>query len=228
MRKALVRAAVLAAAAGGYVAQLRPRHLRFGATHEEVQRPLPGDDLIKDAKVQATRAITIDARPDDVWPWIIQIGQDRGGFYTYDWLENFFALGIHSTDRIIHEWQHREIGDFVSGGAWGHAGWYVMEVRPPHVLVLQAGDERTGRPAQADEPPMGTFSWAFVTEERDGQTRLLVRARYGYTRWVARPIVEFAEIADFIMTQRMLRGIKNRGERTAACRRAVQGEGTAA
>jgi hypothetical protein len=229
MRKTLLRAALLGAAVGGYLTQVRPWHLRFGATDEEVERDLPGDDLMRRAQVESTRGITIDARPDDVWPWIVQLGQDRGGFYTYDWLENLFGLGIHSTDRILAEWQHRDVGDFVRGGAWGRAGWYVMEIEPPDVYVLQAGDERTGRPLESNEPPIGAFTWAFVaSESEDGQTRLVVRARYGHTRWVARPIVEVIEAANFIMTERMLRGIKYRAERTAACRKVIQMEGTAA
>ncbi|HEX9977053.1 MAG TPA: SRPBCC family protein [Acidimicrobiia bacterium] len=229
MRKTLLRVALLGAAAGGYVSHLRPKHLCFGATEEEVARALPGDDLIRDAKVQSTRAITIDAMPDDVWPWIVQLGQDRGGFYTYDWLENLFGLGIHSTDRILAEWQHRDVGDFVRGGAWGSIGWYVMEVEPPHVLVLQAGDQQTGRPLEPDEPPMGAVTWAFVAgESEDKRTRLIVRARYDYSRWLARAIVEAVEAANFVMTRRMLQGIKDRGERMAAYRTVIQMEGTAA
>ncbi|MEW6060027.1 MAG: hypothetical protein AB1551_07820 [Actinomycetota bacterium] len=229
MRKILPRVVLLGAAAGAYFTQVRPRHLRFGATDDEVTGDLPGDDLIGEAKIESTRAITIDARSDDVWPWIIQLGQDRGGFYAYDWLENLFGLGIRSTDRILAEWQHRDVGDFVRGGAWGSIGWYVMMVEPPHVLVLQAGDEQTGRPLEPDEPPMGAVSWAFVARElEDKRTRLIVRARYEYSRWLARAIVEAAEVANFVMTRRMLQGIKDRGERTAAYRKVIQMEGTAA
>jgi len=229
MRRVFVRGAALGAAACAYFSKIRPWHLRYGATDEEVARLLPGDELIPDAKIEATRAISVRARPDDVWPWVVQLGQDRGGFYTYDWLENVFALGIHSTDRILHEWQHRDVGDFVRGGAWGSSGWYVMEIEPPRVLVLQAGDERRGRPARPDDPPVGTFTWSFVAEDSaEGETRLIVRARWGFTNSLARPLVEVFESANFVMTQRMLRGIKDRGERTAACRRAVELEGTAA
>jgi hypothetical protein len=94
---------------------------------------------------------------------------------------------------------------------------------------MQGGDERTGRPAGASEPPIGTFTWAFVAEEvQEGETRLIVRSRYGYPSPIVRPVIEVFEAVNFVMTQRMLRGIKDRGERTAACRRAIQMEGTAA
>ena len=107
---------------------------------------LPGDDLVPDPAEQNTRAIEIDAEPSSVWPWIIQIGADRGGFYSYEWLENLFGLGIHNSDVVVNQWQHRTVGDLVFADAKGSGGWYVMEVRPGEALVLQIGDVRAGRP----------------------------------------------------------------------------------
>src|SRR6478752_5231112 len=101
------RAAVIAVAASGSIAVLvlfgRSRLLRWGATDEEVAAAQPGDDLIGDANVTATRAITIRRSPDVVWPWIAQLGQSRGGFYSYDFLENLVGCDIHSSDRVISE-----------------------------------------------------------------------------------------------------------------------------
>src|SRR6266545_4849315 len=92
---------------------MRFRYLRWGATDQEVRDPLAGDDLIRNADMVATRAITIHAAADRVWPWIAQLGQGRGGFYSYDWLENLVGCDIHSADRIVREWQDVAVGDEV-------------------------------------------------------------------------------------------------------------------
>src|SRR2546427_12872918 len=84
---------------------MRFRYLRWGTTDREVRDPLAGDDLIPNADMIATRAITIHAAADRVWPWIAQLGQERGGFYSYDWLENLVGCNIHSSNRILPEWQ---------------------------------------------------------------------------------------------------------------------------
>src|SRR6202051_3997020 len=103
------RAAAIAVAASGSIAALalvgRSRLLRWGATDEEIAAAQPGDELIGDAKVTATRAITIRRSPDVVWPWVAQLGQGRGGFYSYDFLENLVGCDIHSADRVVSEWQ---------------------------------------------------------------------------------------------------------------------------
>jgi hypothetical protein len=95
------------------VALVRARSLRWGATYEELNTALPGDELVPDADLTATRAVTVDAGAGDVWPWIAQLGQGRGGFYSYDVLENLVGLDIHSADRIVPEWQGIEVGDEV-------------------------------------------------------------------------------------------------------------------
>src|SRR3979411_1439588 len=91
----------------------RRRQLRWGATDTESEEQLPGDDLIGNADISATRAITVRASADEVWPWIAQLGQGRGGFYSYDFLENLVGCDIHSADRIVPEWQDVEVGDEV-------------------------------------------------------------------------------------------------------------------
>src|SRR5438105_9916634 len=92
---------------------MRFRDLTWGATDQEVGDPLAGDDLISNADMVATRAIAIRASADQVWPWIVQLGQGRGGFYSYDFLENLVGCDIHSADRIATEWQDVEVGDEV-------------------------------------------------------------------------------------------------------------------
>src|SRR5271157_4609031 len=92
-------------AAATYILFARPRHLRWGASAQECDASLPGDDLIVTPDLTATRAITVRAPADQVWPWIAQLGQGRGGFYSYDFLENLAGCDIHSADRIIPGWQ---------------------------------------------------------------------------------------------------------------------------
>ena len=90
---------------------MRRRYLTWGATDQEIGDPLAGDDLISNPDMVATRAIAIRASAERVWPWIAQLGQGRGGFYSYDWLENLVGCDIHSSDRILREWQDIVVGD---------------------------------------------------------------------------------------------------------------------
>lgn len=84
-----------------YVALVRPWHLSWGATEEEVRRELPGDDVVPEASNFSTRAITIEAPAEDVWPWLVQIGWNRGGFYSYNWVENLMGGDLHNAE-LIH------------------------------------------------------------------------------------------------------------------------------
>src|SRR3954470_14903503 len=96
-----------------YRRYLREWVLTWGATRDEVARPLPGDELLDPADIVATRAIRIDAPPPAIWPWLVQMGPGRAGAYTYDWIENLFGLNMHSADRILPEWQHLAVGDLL-------------------------------------------------------------------------------------------------------------------
>lgn len=97
-----------AAALFGY-GLARERFIRWGATDEERQAVLPGDELLANPSVSTTRALTIDAPPDAVWPWLVQMGQDRAGLYSYDWLENLFGLEFRNADTVVPEWQSPNI-----------------------------------------------------------------------------------------------------------------------
>lgn len=193
---------------------LRPWHERWGATDEEVDAPLPGDELTAEPASQATRGITIAAPPEDVWPWVIQIGADRGGFYSYDWLENLFGLGIHSSDEIVPKWQQRAVGELMYGNRKGSGGWYVMEVRPNEALVVKTANLKTSRPLQRDESPaFWEFTWAFVLKKQANETtRLLVRERVGFGSRISRLLIAPLGPASFVMTRQMMRGIKARAE----------------
>lgn len=188
---------------------LRDRMLRWGSTPAERHRTLPGDERITDVAVCSTRAISIDAPPERVWPWIAQLGQGRGGFYSYDALENLLGLDIHSADEIVAEWQDLQVGDEVHLAE--PVALEVVQVDPGRALVLD-GAVPVGEAAAA--APY-SFTWAFVLEHgADGGTRLVVRERYGYERWWAFLVVEPVGVASFVMSRRMLHGIKARAERT--------------
>jgi hypothetical protein len=188
------------------VVVLRARGLRWGATEEELNLALPGDELIPDADLTATRAVTVSVNADGVWPWIAQIGQGRGGFYSYDVLENLVGCEIHSADQIVPEWQSVDVGDEVH--LHPDVGLTVAVVQPGRALVVRGGVP-VGR-----TPPPYDFTWAFVLRDQaDGTTRLVVRERYGYARQWAALLVEPTELISFVMSQRMLRGIKERAER---------------
>jgi hypothetical protein len=194
---------------------------RYGATDDELGRPLPGDHLVARPKLGYTRAITIAAPVHQVWPWLAQFGQGRGGFYSYDALENVVGCGIHSADRILPEHQGVMVGDLIRSGRDRHVCWQVIEVDPPHHLVLMGA----GTPAQPsvpeivdDIPDRGyvASTWQWVLDPLDGgrDTRLLVRQRLTYSpnqSW----LWHLVEPLNFVMEHRMLRGIQDRAERAA-------------
>ena len=195
---------------------LRPWHEQWGATLEEVGTSLPGDDLIAEPASEATRAISIDAPTDAVWPWVVQIGADRGGFYSYDWLENLFGLNIHSANEIVPAWQGRAIGDLVHADAKGSGGWYVLDMQPTRALVMQMADVKHRRPFTRDAGALMEFTWAFVLHEgTDRSTRLLVRERVAFRNAVVRFLMAPIALVSFVMTQKMMRGIKERTETRA-------------
>jgi hypothetical protein len=183
--------------------------LNWGATRAEAQRPLPGDDRLPDADATSTMAITVDAPPDALWPWLRQLGQERGGFYSYEWAENLVGLDIHNADRIVSEWQDLDVGDIVRLGRadrFSEATLEVVDLDPERSLVLRT----PGEPAW--------WVWAFVLEPVDDRTtRLLVRSRI---RLPANPAVRVGarsvlDPVTFVMTYGMLRGLRQRAERPA-------------
>jgi hypothetical protein len=203
----LAALSVIGGPVAAYTLLARRWQLRWGATDKESEDQLPGDDLIENANITATRAITIRASAGQVWPWIAQLGQGRGGFYSYDLLENLVGCDIHSADRIVPEWQDVEVGDEVRFAP--EVGLDVASLEEGRSLVLRGGVPIGKTPAPYDS------TWAFVLRDGpDKTTRLLVRERYAYTRPWARLIVEPTEVLSFVMSQKMLRGIKDRAERS--------------
>ena len=200
---------VIATAAGAAVALETARRLvrepvlTWGATVEEASGALPGDELLVDAEVVSTRAITVDAPPSAVWPWLVQMGSGRGGAYTYDWIENLFGLGMKSADRIHSEWQSLAVGDVIPGRA-SLPGMRVEILEPERALVTRSVD--------------GTWVWAFVLDDLGGTTRLLSRNRIAMPEPSLGDRIGMAvmEPGSLVMERKMLLGIKERAERMAA------------
>jgi hypothetical protein len=206
MRRRYVASVIAVGAAAAYLLAVRSWQLRWGATGEERAATLAGDDLMANPDLTATRAITVGTSAEQVWPWIAQLGQGQGGFYSYDTLENLAGCHIHSADQIVPQWQAINVGDQVK--LHPEVGLDIAVVEPGRALVL-----RGGVPMGAARPPYD-FTWAFVLrEEPDGTSRLLVRERYAYTQQWAPLLVEPVAVVAFVMTQRMLRGIRDRAER---------------
>ncbi len=179
---------------------LRDSVLNWGATGTEAEAWLPGDELLEHADGIATRAITIDADAAAVWPWIVQMGPSpRGGAYTYDRIENLLGLDMHSTDQVLLEYQHPQVGDTLD---YGENRMRFERVEPKRVLATRSDD--------------GNWVWSFVLDERDGKTRLISRNRFRLHTLAAKIGMLPMEPASLVMERKMLRGIKQRAERFAA------------
>jgi hypothetical protein len=181
----------------------------WGATRLEGDLALPGDHLVPNADYRVTRAVTVRTGPDLAWPWIAQLGQQGGGFYSYDALENLVGCRIHSADRIHPEWQDPAVGDQVR--LFPDDGLTIAELQPGRAMVLHGGM------APGRRPPPFDFSWAFVLLDGPARgCRLLVRERYSYERHWAPFLVRPTAVVSAVMTRRMLLGIKSRAEQSAA------------
>ncbi len=188
----ILAAFILAIAA--YLTAIRPWHLHWGATEEEVNRSMPGDSLVSDASLNTTRAITIRARPEQIWPWLVQMGPGRGGWYSYDALDNG---GRPSAQRVVPEWQITlRPGD--SLGIGSGPKFQVMQVEANHYLVLGP-----------------KISWALALyPQADSTTRLVERLRshYYWNNFHGAMFAVCLDIGDFIMMRKMLLTIKERVE----------------
>lgn len=193
---------------------LRRRYNRWGAAAAEVTAPLPGDELVDAPILGYTRALTIDAPVASVWPWLAQIGQGRGGLYSYDGLENLVGCRMHSAHAVLSEHQNLRAGDPIRLGPDGYPSFRVDEVDPPSTLVLlSAGAEATPRTvASTGDGPVVTWQWLLRPTDEGRGTRLVVRQRLRCPP-SQRLMWRVVEPIGFVMERRMLRGIKSRAER---------------
>ena len=216
---------LLAGASTGYL--LRRLGKRWGATEDEVYRALPGDDLVPHPMLETTHAITIDAPAAAIWPWLVQMGYDRGWWYTdarwYHLLETALwkAKPHTSAERIIPELQGLSVGDTVPDGPPGTASFKVAKLEPQRVLALYSTTHLLFMaPAAVRNNPRlglyGDFSWVFILDEKEeGVTRLIVRTRASYGPRLFRMLtVPLLYPGDFLLGRMMLRTIKQRVERS--------------
>lgn len=204
LRRTLTAATGLAALLALYLAVVRPWHAHWGATSGEIARAMPGDSLVEHPLEVTTRAVTIDAWPAHVWPWLAQMGRGRGGLYSYDRLDRLFGvLDAPSADTLIPRFQEIRAGDTIPVG--GSPGWPVAIARPNELLLLdvhQAGAHVT---------------WAFVLDPvSPTRTRLIMRVRGRLPNsWMLPLQVAVLDPAEFLMVRRQLLGIRDRAERLA-------------
>jgi hypothetical protein len=178
--------------------------LTWGARDDEGAAKLPGDELLPDAGLVTTRALTIDAPPSAIWPWLVQMGSGRGGAYTYDWIENLLGLNMHSASEILPQYQHLQVGDELPMGP-GRPGMTVEVLDPPRTLAVRVADQN--------------WVWIFALVPEGESTRLISRNRIATAALapVGRlfyPV--FMEPGSLVMERKMLLGIKQRAERTAS------------
>jgi len=185
-----------------YWIAIRPSQLRWGATPEEVARSMPGDRLVSNPTFCATRAVTIRATPEEIWPWLVQMGYSRAGFYGYDLIENLgSARGIRSAGSILPEFQHPRAGDVLPISAVAHLAFGTIQ---PNQYLIWRGEA---------DPADGAFTWALYPVDPD-HTRLVSRIRFRYHSshpWLL-TLDLFTEFADHLAVPKLLHGIRDRAE----------------
>jgi hypothetical protein len=184
-----------------YLFSVRRWFNQWGTTPDERTRAMPGDELISSPTNRAMQAITVEARPEDIWPWLVQIGYQRGGMYSYDWLDRLFGfLDRPSSNTILPEFQQLAVGDMIP---WGHGDFLTVKaIEPNHALVLELNAHGMD------------WVWQFGLYPVDvNRTRLVTRGIERTPTSIAWRLGMLAtEPAAFIMTTRMLFGVKRRAE----------------
>lgn len=199
-KKALAALAVIALVMTAYLLWARPYQLRWGATQTEIDRPMPGGELDAHPTFLSTRAITIIGTPQEIWPWLVQMGYNRAGFYGYDIIENIGSkTGPYSAERIISELQNVKVGDEVPISAAG--SWVFYAIDPEHYFIWsgETGD--------------GGFTWALYPID-ENHTRLVSRIRWSH-HWSppGQLVLDlFTEFTDHLAVRKILQGVKGRVE----------------
>lgn len=230
MKKIVVLLAAILVFAVGYTYLVSPWLMTRGATKEEVTMVLPGDELLApNPKFNMTHAVTVNAPPSKIWPWLVQMGQNRAGFYSFEKLERFFGFDIHNTYRIVPEWQNdMKAGYFVKFHRNG-IGMWVHSVQNGKAIVMLADSQKPMKP-EPDKwefflpyPKGMVYNWSFNTIELpDGKTRLIIRslASWNTTNVVLDGIISFfAECSCAIMDWQMINELKQLAEGTHPAQR---------
>jgi len=203
MRRSALAVVGLAVAGGLTAYTIYPWYCRLSATRGEDSEPLPGDSIVGASRSGYTLAVSIRAQPSEVWPWLVQMGQGRAGFYTHTWVENAIGADIHNADQIVADLQNLEVGDTVRltpDPYRGRRGQYIVVARlsPPRTLVFRQ-----------QLPNRSTGTWAFVLRPSASGTRLLFRRRGSQPSVFDRLFLP----GYYFMDMGMLAGIKRRAER---------------
>ncbi|MCP4139601.1 MAG: hypothetical protein GY755_04820 [Chloroflexi bacterium] len=180
-----------------YLKTIRPWQLHWGARNEEINRSIPGDDIVSNASFNATRAVTINAPPENIYPWIVQMGLSRAGWYSYDLLDN---LARKSAESILPEFQKIEIGDLIPMSPDGKQGIWVKEFRENKWMLWW--------------DKIGDTSWVWeIYPDGNNRCRLVTRVRMKY-RWLSFSAIFnlIIEFFDFPMMRKCMLGIKKRAE----------------
>jgi len=201
--------------AAAYLALVRPRLLRAGASDGEVREPYPGAGIIPDGTRSATMAVTIDAPRARVWPWLLQMGTDRGGWYSWDRLDNF---GRRSTGTIHPEWQDLAVGDHLAATPDGSQWWEVAALEPEQFLGLRMSLDLRGRPFDpaGRRPRYFTDSlWGFALRDTaDGRTRLIVSGYWSFRPKWLQPLLSVVvlEPSHWVMQTRQFANLRRLAE----------------
>jgi hypothetical protein len=201
-----------------YRERLRPWMYTWGAEDDEVVGALPGDEMFVADVPRTTRGLTIEASPNWVWPWLVQIGDDRAGFYSYSLLERLAGAKIHNADAVHQEWQDVRVGDTVwQARRYGeYARLVVAAVEPHSYLMLTSPSDFTL--LLAGERASG--GWSFHLRPVAAGTRLVVRGSGG-------PVGHATfDVPHFVMEQKMMRGIRSRAQRSQSHASVVASSGT--
>ena len=194
---------LLAVLLGAYWFAIRPGQLHWGSTPEEASSPMPGDEIVHQPTFKATRAITISGTPEEIWPWLIQMGYGRAGYYGYDLFENIGSpSGIHSADHIVAEYQQLAVGDPLP--IFPGATMQVGKMDPYHTFIWVGRSKDSG----------AAFTWALIPLDAQ-HTRLISRVqfRHEWNNLFQAGQIGFTEFLDHLAIRKILLGIKGRVER---------------
>lgn len=195
---------------------LRKWYRRWGATPEETGRRLPGDEFVPTPRSELTMAITIQSPPEKIWPWFLQLGCQRGGWYSYDLLDNG---GVPSAGRILPEYQHLSVGDQVKATPDGSFGFPVAALQPNRALSLVGTmNIKTGQPAGPGDPALEAYfsgdQTFYLEPDGENATRLIFRMRNDWNPTFFNNLIfgSVVEPISFVMGRKMLLTLKRRNE----------------